>query len=113
MNKNQKGEIRDIIKSQTRSIEKEIELLREKSKPISPDISLGRLTRQEARQEQEISKKILGDCEARLGRLRYAMGRIDRDEFGVCKICEEDIAYERLKILPESTICIECAKERG
>lgn len=62
MNKETKKELFDIIEKQIIDLESNIELLEDKVKPVSPDVSLGRLTRQEARQEQEVNKKLLGDA---------------------------------------------------
>ncbi len=78
---------------------------------MEPDISLGRLTRQEARQEQEIAKKLLDDGQSRIKKLHYAQSKIDEPNFGECRICEEEIVFERMCIYPETTICITCANE--
>ncbi len=51
MNKEIRKELFDIIGKQIIDLELNIKLLKDKLKPISPDVSLGRLTRQEARQE--------------------------------------------------------------
>jgi len=44
----------------------------------------------------------------RLERLKTALMRIDADNFGVCFKCEKTIPMSRLRILPESIICIDC-----
>lgn len=112
MNKETKKELFDIIEKQIIDLESNIELLEDKVKPVAPDVSLGRLTRQEARQEQELNKKLLGDTTIRLNKLKYAKDRAFSENFGYCDICDEEINIERLKIMPESTICIECLNER-
>ena len=58
MNKETKKELFDIIEKQIIDLESNIALLEDKVKPVSPDVSLGRLTRQ----EQEVNKKLLGDA---------------------------------------------------
>lgn len=113
MTKAQKKEIKSIIISSIESLKSEIADLEERSKPVAPDISLGRLTRQEARQDQEISKSILQDCKIRLTKLEYAKDRVDTDEYGICRVCDDEIDYERLKLLPETIICMECTKEKN
>ncbi len=89
----------------------EIEDLKEKIQPISPENSLGRLTRLEAMGEKSINEAMLIKCEQRLKKLLFVKDRVDSDEFGVCNICDEYINLERLKIVPESTVCIECANQ--
>ncbi|MBD3830193.1 MAG: TraR/DksA C4-type zinc finger protein [Arcobacter sp.] len=112
MNKEIKKELFDIIEKQIIDLELNIKLLKDKIKPISPDVSLGRLTRQEARQEQELNKKLLENANLRLKKLQYSKGRVFSKTFGYCDICDEEINIERLKIMPECTICIECLNER-
>lgn len=112
MTQAEKKEIADIIDKNIEDLERNIAVLEEKSKPVVPDISLGRLTRQEARQEQELSKKILEDSRTRIKKMIFAKHRISSENYGFCDICEEPINIERLKIMPESTLCLECMRER-
>lgn len=111
MKTDEKNTLNTIISHEIETLRLTIETLKEKSAPVEPDISLGRLTRQEARQEQEIAKKILDDGQVRIKKLRYAQSKIDEPHFGECRICEEEIAFERLCIYPEATICIACANQ--
>lgn len=111
MDKETKEEIFHIIEDQIVDLEKNIELLGEKIQPVSPDVSLGRLTRQEARQEQELNKKVLEDSKIRLTKLKYAKHRVSNENFGYCDICDEAINILRLKIMPEATICMECLND--
>lgn len=96
--------------TQTRS---EIEQLEQKLAPVEPDCSLGRLTRMEAMGEQQVYQQTLEEARRRLNRLQFALTRIDSETFGICESCEEPIAIERLKIMPETTLCVSCANERG
>lgn len=40
-----------------------------------------------------------------------AISRINKDNYGVCKNCDKEIDEERLEIVPETSLCIECARE--
>lgn len=92
-------------------LKQEINDLEEKIKPISPENSLGRLTRLEAIGEKSINEAMLLKCEIRLKKLLFVKDRVDSENYGICNICEEEINLKRLKIVPESTVCIECATE--
>lgn len=83
--------------------------LKEKAKPVSPDVSLGRLTRQEAMLEQNIAKENLIQNELRLKKIDSALHRVYHKTYGECLDCGEDIALGRLEILPEGALCIACA----
>ena len=111
MNTQQRQKIKEKIISDIASTQKEIVLLEEKSQPITPDCSLGRLTRQEMMQEQQVYLHTLQENQKRLNRLKSALKNVDKEDYGECKECEEDIAYERLLLIPESVYCVSCLDE--
>jgi len=111
MDKNQKEYIQEKILNDIEQLILDIENLKEKSKPISPENSLGRLTRLEAMGEKSINEAMLIKSELRLKKLLFVKDRVRDDNFGFCNICDEEINIERLKIVPESTTCIQCANE--
>lgn len=45
--------------------------------------------------------------------IKQAITRIDKGEYGICRVCGEPINKERLKILPYSSLCVECASQAG
>ncbi len=112
MTNKEKKQIREKIESDILHLEEQIKFLREKTKPISPDCSLGRLTRLEAMGEQHVNHTILDESQLRLTRLQNALLRIDKPIFGICIECEDDIGMRRMMIRPESVRCIECAGKR-
>lgn len=101
---NVKLKITEEIESLTQSISS----LEEMSKPVAPDVSLGRLTRMEALSSQGISEANLRSARGRLSMLQSALRRIDDPEFGICIECEEPIPMGRLLIMPESRKCVHC-----
>ena len=97
-------------------ITEEIEKLKERSKEsaderetISPDVSIGRLSRLDAMQIQEIAKEGERRRQERLPRLEYALELIDSGDYGKCERCGEWIIFERLKEQPETMLCSSCA----
>lgn len=93
-------------------LKEQIKKLEEKTQPIEPDCSLGRLTRLEAMGEQHVNHTILDEEKMRLRRLENALLRIEKPSFGVCVDCEEDIPIGRMMIRPESVRCVACASKR-
>jgi len=112
MTASQKAKIYQILKKDIFTLKKQIEILQEKVKPITPDCSLGRLTRLEAMGEQHVNNKILDESRLRLTRLSNALNRIDKPMFGICIECEEEIALGRMLIRPESVRCVGCTQNR-
>ena len=97
-------------------ISEEIDRLREESKSsgeereaISPDVAIGRLSRLDSMQMQEVAKEAERRREERIGFLELALDRLDGGTYGRCEGCGEDIKFERLKVTPEATRCSKCA----
>ncbi len=113
MNPSQRQQIKSKITQDIKLIEKEIVELEEKTKPISPDCSIGRLTRQEMIQEQQVNAHALSEARIRLNKLTYASKKVQKEDYGICMECEEDILFERLMLVPESSHCVSCKQELG
>lgn len=111
MNKKKKEYLKEKILKDIDRLIKEIDELKKRNKPIPPENSLGRLTRLEAMGEKSVTEAMLIKSEQRLKKLLFVKDKIEEDNFGYCNICDEQINYERLKIVPESTVCIGCANE--
>ncbi len=103
--------IKEKISLDLTSMKNEISQLKEKTKPIAPDCSLGRLTRQEMIQEQQVNEHALHEAEIRVNKLNYAFSKVDKEDYGICMECEEEIIFERLMLLPESSHCVACKEE--
>lgn len=111
MTTEQKQKIKDKILEDLCSLDNEIKELEEKLKPIEPDCCLGDL-RFEMMNEQDVFEKVFRGAEVRKRKLGHALAKIDEDDYAMCQECEEEIAYERLLILPESLYCINCASNK-
>lgn len=102
---------REIIEREIGALRETIKSMADSVKPIEPDTAIGRLSRMEAIQAKSISESNLKNKKLRLQRLESALQRINRGTFGICTVCEEDISEKRLKIAPESTVCMDCLSE--
>ncbi len=47
-----------------------------------------------------------------LHKVENALHRIERDEYGECESCGNDIPTARLDALPYATLCVDCARKR-
>lgn len=101
--------LRDKINEEIVSNKKLIVLLKDSSKPISPDNAIGRLSRMEAMLDQNMCKSNLRTSEMRLVRLLEALERSEHDRFGLCVQCDEEIPIGRLMLIPECIVCVQCA----
>jgi len=109
MTPEEKISLKKTIQKNILTVEEQIKILEEKVKPITPDCSLGRLTRLEAMGEQHVNHIVLDESKLKLTRLKNALLRIDKPMFGICIECEEEIGIGRMSIRPESVRCVACA----
>ncbi|NQU70400.1 MAG: TraR/DksA C4-type zinc finger protein [Rhodospirillales bacterium] len=70
---------------------------------------VGRLSRMDALQNQEMAKETNRRRQAELLRIEAAFQRIEDGEFGECGNCGEDIAIKRLELDAAVIVCINCA----
>ena len=66
---------------------------------------------------QALEQRELGHLAAtrlvdRARRLRTALGRAERGEYGTCEECGEEIANRRLAALPDVATCLACQERR-
>lgn len=79
-------------------------------KPVELDQqSVGRLSRQDALQQQAMAKAQEARRAVELRKIKDALKRIDEDEFGWCAECGEAIDVRRLDIDPTAMQCAPCA----
>ncbi len=72
--------------------------------------SVGRLSRMDAMQQQEMAQAEARRRISDLARIEMALNPIAEDEYGWCAECGEAIAYGRLEIDPAAHLCIGCAR---
>ncbi len=113
MNKQKKKQLEDCIRGKIESVKNDIISYAELSKPVSPDSSIGRLTRMEAINSKSINEASLNNAKNTLSRLEKSLGTLDDPDFGYCYKCEELIPFARLMIMPESVYCVKCAENMG
>lgn len=63
------------------------------------------------RENDEVLEEIARETLDSIRRLKTAMEKIEEGNYGVCKSCGETISHERLKALPDTALCINCATE--
>jgi len=61
-------------------------------------------------ENDEVLDEIHHEAKAELTLVNNAIHRIESGHYGLCQSCDEEINPERLKALPYTTTCIDCAK---
>jgi len=111
MTEAQKKEFKEYAQAEIESLKAEIPRLKELLKPVSPDNAIGRISRMDNIVNQSVAKAQMTKFKVRLVRLKEALKRVDEDEdFGLCIDCGDPIPMARLKAMPETEMCVECAE---
>lgn len=72
--------------------------------------AVGRLSRMDAIQQQAMAKATQRNLELRLQQCRVALSAHARQDYGICRRCEEPIGYGRLTAKPEAPFCVDCQR---
>jgi DnaK suppressor protein len=80
----------------------------EGARPVDLDEPIGRLSRMEAMQQQSMTSANRRATQLRLQLVEAAQLRCERDDYGECAECGEEIGLARLKVRPEAPLCIGC-----
>ena len=76
---------------------------------VEPDNGLGRLSRMEAMQDQQMVLELRRRKKRQLLDVLNALKRIEQGNFGLCIFCGKEISLERLDAFPEVQTCVFCA----
>ena len=102
-------DLEERLQEEIENLRREMESSAAEREAVSPDKAIGRLSRLDAMQMQEVAKDAQRRREERLHLLEAAQDRMDDGEYGRCEICQEDIPFPRLEAQPEATRCGPCA----
>lgn len=61
------------------------------------------------RENDEVLEALAAEVSEELKQIAIALHKIDSGDYGICSGCGEDIARERLEVLPDADLCIKCA----
>jgi DnaK suppressor protein len=107
----ERAKIKKRIVAEIEETETQVTALHELSRPICPDNAVGRLSRMDAISTKGINEAALSNAKRKLARLQHALTQVDDPDFGVCFECGKPIPMGRILLMPESTMCVQCAEE--
>lgn len=84
---------------------------REGARPVDLGLPIGRISRMDAMQQQQMARASRHAAELRLNQVGAALTAIERGIYGECRRCEEPIGLRRLQARPEAPFCLECQRE--
>ena len=105
-------ELHQLLLVERRGLECQLQLSEEGAKPVQLGTPIGRLSRMDAIQQQEMTRASRCTLEVKLRQVRASLDAYGRGVYGVCRSCEEPIGYQRLKARPEAPFCFACQDRR-
>ena len=61
--------------------------------------------------ERMMNLSIMENLERKLQSIQHALSALNRGRYGLCERCGQPIEAERLKVLPDTTLCVKCKAE--
>ena len=107
---NQMNELKQKLLDEISKTELLIKEYQEMTKPIAPDVAIGRISRMDAINNKSVTEAALRQAEEKLRNLQKVLSKIDDKDFGICLKCHKPIPLGRILIRPESLYCVNCAK---
>ncbi|HDP24911.1 MAG TPA: hypothetical protein ENN34_05730 [Deltaproteobacteria bacterium] len=81
----------------------------DESRPVQVDGTMGRVSRGDAMQVQQLALEMKRRREGRIQAVEAALERIRLGTYGFCVRCENPIDQGRLEVLPDVVLCVRCA----
>lgn len=104
----ERAEIRALLEELAVKLESRMETSGDQADPVNLDEPIGRLSRVDAIQMQQMAKAGLSREQQQLMLARYALRIIDDEDFGNCQSCKQPIGIDRLRFQPEILLCVRC-----
>lgn len=108
MDPDEQAHYRPKLEELARTLRRHLVGSNEASAPVSPDRAIGRLTRLEALQAQQVALEIRRRAQQQLQRIEHALELIRQGRYGSCARCGGDIGNERLNAAPDTFLCVSC-----
>ena len=92
-----------------RDIREDMDSNPEDSGVVELDSSIGRLSRMDALQNQQMALELKRRQENQLLRIENAFKRLAKGQYGLCGKCKKPIEEDRLEVFPDAVTCVRCA----
>ena len=104
------NKLKQVLLDEISKTELLVKEYQELTKPIAPDVAIGRISRMDAINNKSVTEAALRQAEEKLRNLHRVSSKIDDKDFGICLKCHKPIPLGRILIRPESLDCVNCAK---
>ena len=108
----QREELHQDLERDRLRLEEHLRVTKEGSQPVQLGTPIGRLSRMDAIQQQQMTKAGRATLDIKLRQVRASLEAWRKGDYGYCRSCHEPIGFSRLKALPEAPFCLHCQDNR-
>ena len=109
----QLDELSSLLKANRTKLEQQLRDAQAATDVVSLDqTSVGRVSRMDAMQQQSMAVSTRAKAQASLRKVIKALKSMDSGDYGYCHSCDELIQFNRLKVQPEASHCLECQDQQ-
>ena len=108
LSKKQINEFKKRLQAAQAEIESLLGQTSQDSRPVALGLPIGRLSRADAMQMQEMAQMNRRQLDIRMQQIKVALSAVSDGSYGLCRSCRETINLARLEARPESPFCIGC-----
>ena len=109
MTPERQAHFRERLLALEKEIQADLVASKDASGVVELDTAIGRLSRMDAMQNQQMALELRRRQEQQLQRITNALKRITQNRYGLCGKCKQPLAEERLEISPDVVMCVKCA----
>ena len=100
---------RERLEGLAKEINEDLSASKDSAGIVELDTSIGRLSRMDAMQNQQMALELRRRQENQLLRIKNTLKRMDQGQYGLCGKCKKPISEERLEASPDVVMCVRCA----
>jgi len=101
---------RKLLQNLRKEIKEYLESSKDASETVHLDTAIGRLSRMDAMQDQQMALELRRRRELQLQRITAAFERMSLGTYGQCLSCKQPISEERLELSPDAPLCVKCSR---
>ena len=100
---------RSRLEALAKEVNEDLNTSKDSAGIVELDTSIGRLSRMDAMQNQQMALELKRRRENQLLRIENAYKRMDEGRYGICGKCRKPIDDARLEVFPDVVTCVSCS----